>query len=354
MSQVLDISKSLKEILEKEECVIFPGFGAFVVKYIPANIQDDQITPPRSGVSFNSRLVEDDGFLIHWVKQQINKEYSESKLFVADVIYQWKKDLSFGKTIIFPEVGKVYLDQQGNYCFEEEASNVTYEFFGLDTLNVKPVEVAPEKIVPIKPIKTAPVLKDKEEDVSGFPWRSVAAVVLPIIGLGLGVLSSMMYTPTSGFDVANLFPVTPAEEVAKTTDSKDHKELEPQKEEAIEDVDFFSKEEWALLAKHQEEQLKEKTEAKVDSTAVELAPKISQPVAIGSFHIIAGCFANRENAETYVITLQNKGFNASIIGQTPTGLYRVAYDTFDNRKDALKKLAVVKLKENRSAWLFKH
>ena len=72
-------------------------------------------------------------------------------------------------------------------------------------------------------------------------------------------------------------------------------------------------------------------------------------ITIG-FHIIAGSFASKTNAEKLVKKLQSEGFDSSIIGQNVKGLYRVVVQSFKNKKEALDEMQNLKA-SGKSVWL---
>ncbi|MDE6528441.1 MAG: hypothetical protein K2L78_05290, partial [Muribaculaceae bacterium] len=60
------ISAYIEMLLRKHECVVLPGFGAFLCNYVPARFADDNeltINPPSRCLAFNGELVDSDGLL---------------------------------------------------------------------------------------------------------------------------------------------------------------------------------------------------------------------------------------------------------------------------------------------------
>ena len=71
----------------------------------------------------------------------------------------------------------------------------------------------------------------------------------------------------------------------------------------------------------------------------------------GIYHIIAGAFRVEENAEGKLKELQEKGFDAKMIGVNRYGLHQVIYNSFEDRNEAIKNLYSIKRTENENAWL---
>ena len=72
---------------------------------------------------------------------------------------------------------------------------------------------------------------------------------------------------------------------------------------------------------------------------------------LGKHHVIAGAFREAANAEKRVDELKEKGYNAFYLGENRYGLHQVAYDSFEDPKEALTFLKQVKATESKDAWL---
>jgi hypothetical protein len=71
----------------------------------------------------------------------------------------------------------------------------------------------------------------------------------------------------------------------------------------------------------------------------------------GKYHIIAGAFRVEANADKKIKQLREKGFTPTLIGVNKYGLHQVAYESFEERLDALKNLRNIKNTQNPDAWL---
>lgn len=76
----------------------------------------------------------------------------------------------------------------------------------------------------------------------------------------------------------------------------------------------------------------------------------TKPNKQARYHIIGGCFADKENADRYIADLQAKGFAASLIDHKG-GLYRVAYGSYPLLKTAKEALHAVRKEMAADAWL---
>jgi hypothetical protein len=91
----------------------------------------------------------------------------------------------------------------------------------------------------------------------------------------------------------------------------------------------------------------------IEAQAVE--PQMSnhnvQQNQLSGYHIVAGAFREKENADKLIAQLRRKGYNAQFSGQTTSGLWRVSFDVLSSRSLAVERLAAIQSEENPQAWL---
>ena len=69
------------------------------------------------------------------------------------------------------------------------------------------------------------------------------------------------------------------------------------------------------------------------------------------YHVVAGAFYYKENAQKKVDQLKKKGYDSYILGKNSSGLIQVAYASFYKVSDAYKSLANVREADSKDAWL---
>ena len=98
------------------------------------------------------------------------------------------------------------------------------------------------------------------------------------------------------------------------------------------------------------ETVEAKTEVKVKKTIP--TPSVKTTLVSKPFHLVAGCFSSKHNANKLVAQLKTEGFDASVIGQNENGLFRVAFQSYVSRELAVTEMK--KLKDlGKSTWLLK-
>lgn len=67
----MDLSYHIEELLFSNDCVIIPTIGGFIVNYASASIDfvEQRLLPPQKVVSFNPKLVNNDGLLANHIAQ---------------------------------------------------------------------------------------------------------------------------------------------------------------------------------------------------------------------------------------------------------------------------------------------
>jgi len=76
----MTLFKDVVDLLHNNDCVILPGFGAFVLKKKAASVVGNKFSPPSKNISFNSMLKENDGLLVKQISR--TRKISYIKLLV--------------------------------------------------------------------------------------------------------------------------------------------------------------------------------------------------------------------------------------------------------------------------------
>ncbi|GCD77115.1 cell division protein [Thermaurantimonas aggregans] len=115
----MTINEHIINLLYSYDCVIIPGFGGFVARYFPAEIQEGtyMFRPPSKRISFNARLKENDGLVAHYISQKEGISYQEALQMLEITVRSWNRILESGNKIILEGIGKIYTDSEGNLQF---------------------------------------------------------------------------------------------------------------------------------------------------------------------------------------------------------------------------------------------
>ena len=305
----MQLSLYIKDLLYRYECVIIPGFGAFLANYTSATIDPDSSTfyPPGKTISFNKQLQTNDGLLANYVASVEGTSYElalqKIRSFTGDLTLQ----LSEGATVTLDNVGDFSLNKENNVQFLPSGNeNFNSASFGLARFISSEIlrDIQQEELV------------DQEEDITLlFAPRRRTAPYLKYAAIGLIALA------VSGLAGMKLY------------------------EGSVQEHNFAQKQE-------ANSKLEKEIQQATFSIASPLpALKLSVTKQKGKYHIVAGAFRVKENAYRKATQLHKKGFIATTLSINKYGLHQVLYASFENRLEALKNLRTIKRTENNDAWL---
>lgn len=305
----MNIANHIQELLYRYECVILPGFGAFLSQKQSAYIDQDTQTfqPPKKVVSFNRQLIKNDGLLANYISQAQKISYNEALAEISGFVEKIESSLRSDKQVELANIGTLYSKAENILQFEP-AQNVNYltDSFGLASYKTVEVQREAYKKQVEKLEEKAPILFTPERRRSRSILKYAA---IGIIALGV-----------SGFAGLNIY----SNQVAQHNIAE-QQEAESQLQQQIQEATFV-----------------------IDNPLPAITFKVEKQS--GNYHIVAGAFRVEENAQKKVDELKEEGYKARLIGANKYGLHQVVYASFQTRREALKMLRDVK-KTNEGAWL---
>ncbi len=347
------IDKHIEELLHDHDCVIVPEFGGFITSKKPAyfNQFTSVFFPATKRILFNKHLVYNDGLL----SAKIAEKQALSMADAQQLLLQFKDDcflrLNEEGRVEIERVGVLFFDKEKNIQFQQASTNFLKDSYGLSSFELEKVAPLPTKEKEEKKVKLiARVEETKESVLVASPAKEptkkrtskrygqlIPLLMLPILAAGvyIGIKSNSEYQNLNIADVNPFNPVVVDDYSPRTNDSFM--------------LDWDTEEEVVAVAKTLDTTKVEATLPKTDST-------FSKPVEYvveKKYHVIAGCFSVKENAENLVKEWSDKG-NESLIVDKKGRLYRVAIQSFVTRKEANKFLARTKEESKGiSLWVLK-
>lgn len=334
-----NISQVVSDLLQFNECVTIPEFGAFVVN--PSSAQLDmaknRFTPPGKKVSFNKNITSNDGLLANAISINEGISYEDAVVYIKGFVFEVNSALHSKNIFEFHEIGTFYQSQENVLKFEpgEIASRSA---FGLESFHLTPLtsqtSLGKEAVVVAHPgtLKTEIKYVQKTGTFGKVGW---GLALIPVIAYLFWVPSnSGILNADRDFQLSNLNPFksTPCEEYTA-------------RQAGLAEMDLNAE---SLL--HSDFNEVDYQFSVVESTNVVLeSPAINLPL---KYQIIGGCFSKKANAARLVAKLQDQGYEAKIFDKKGR-LYRVTYGGFTTQKEARKALKKVKANANASAWLYK-
>ncbi|MEH6407988.1 MAG: SPOR domain-containing protein [Leeuwenhoekiella sp.] len=299
----------ISDLLYRYECVTVPGFGAFLSHKVSAHIDDNTNTffPPKKRLSFNSQLKDNDGLLAKYIAKAEGISYEEALKSINSFQRYLSTELESKKFVELDNIGSLSLTETGTLRFEPN-NKVNYlpEAFGLASYSAKPVarELYKKEVAALEEKTPVTFSQDKRNAPA---WLKYAAIGL--IALGVSGSGGYMYLKN------------------------------------IENHNFAQKQK----AEDQLDAQIQRATFTIDNPLPAVTINAFKPT--GKYHIIAGAFRVKENAQTRVDQLREKGYKARKIGQNKYGLHQVVYGSYADRLEALRSLHEVRENDNSSAWI---
>ena len=306
----MQLATYIKDLLYRYECVIIPGFGAFLTQYRSARIDEETNTfyPPGKSLSFNRQLQTNDGLLANYVASVEKCSYEVAVQKIRNFTAKVSLQLTEGETVSIKSLGEFILNAEKSIQFiPSETENFSTASFGLSAYVSTKVSREEYK-------ETVETLEEKAP-IHFTPERRTARPYLKYAAIGLIALT------LGGFGGMKLY------------------------ESQVQKHNFAAKQE---ADSRIENQIQEATFV-IENPLPAL--KITVPKQTGKYHIIAGAFRVEENAQKKVKLLSEKGYTAKLIGANRYGLHQVVYSSFEDRLEALRELRKIKNTENEAAWL---
>lgn len=124
------ISLHISYLLRHHDCVIVPGFGAFISVAVPSSWNEDTLTltPPYTRICFNPNLTTGDGLLVNSVARKNRISYQMASTDVEDDVNAWKSALRKHGTLAVRNIGSFQLGEENNLVFTPSPSHLNPSF----------------------------------------------------------------------------------------------------------------------------------------------------------------------------------------------------------------------------------
>ncbi len=325
------MEKHIHQLLHLHECVVIPNFGAFVLRYYPAELQEGTLMfrPPSRRVCFQPGLTVSDGILNHYIARKMSMSYRNAEALIDRQVREWRQTLRSGHSIALSGIGKIYqMPGGGLEFFPELNTNFLRESYGLPIIRLD--EKKNTKIV-TKKIHTpvSPDLSTTKEDALIFaPWlRRIAAVALPAaLAFNMVSTSRTISDYEAGMVHMDWIAKTDVATIRhhNVTKAPPALEIDLTKEKADEPI-------------------------AIDARATN---EITKETKIPGAHIIVGAFSDRDNAERYITKLRAQGFTDAQTAGKAGNLTRVSAGAYNTTEDARAALENIRKKLDGGAWVY--
>ena len=304
----MQLSKAINSLLYTNDCVTVPGFGSFIVNKF-SSVYDEKkgkFYPPSRRVSFNPKIKNNDGLLANFISEKESISYEVAVKNIHNEVISWKKKLNT-EPILLDNIGELSYNSDENIIFSPDLdSNHFLGSYGLPSIYYK----KQQDLVSTYNESTLKKYNDLKgnSSISRVPDFVKYAAALVII-FSTTVFLSNQY----------------------------------------EEYNFQNQ----LIL---EQENRQKTILRVESAVFDFgsipAIELELKVQVNKFHIIAGAFGVKSNADKLYKSLLSKGYNPTKLPLNDKGLIPISFDNFSNRKEAVIALRQLQMSENKDAWIF--
>ena len=304
----MQLTNAINILLYTNDCVTVPEFGSFIINKF-SSIYDEnkgKFYPPSRRVSFNFKIKSNDGLIANFISKESGISYEDAVKKVHTEVVSWKKILN-EESLVLKNIGELSYNADENIVFVPDLdSNHFLGSFGLPTIYYKK-KLTSEYTYNKSTLKKYNDLKPNNAESKVPEFIKYAAAMVLIIS-----------------------------------------------------ATFFFNNEYEKYTFQQkillEQENRQRTIERVENAIFDFGsiPAIELKVKLKSnkYHIIAGAFGVKSNADKLYKNLLTKGYNPTKLPLNDKGLIPISFDNFSNRKDAVVALRQLQASENKDAWIF--
>lgn len=202
---MISISEHIEYLIQRHDCVIIPGWGAFIAQYQSAKLDVIKgiINPPTRSVVFNASITHNDGLLITSIIRRESISYEDATKAIASKVEVMKYQFEHDKEVALGHIG-VFHKKDDTMIFEPLVSNfISPEFMGLPSVNVSSLSSTTHEEIATED-------RHRKKDVIYLPisrniFKAVASFAI-LIGLGF-ILSTPIILDEQHSNYASLSPI---------------------------------------------------------------------------------------------------------------------------------------------------
>lgn len=231
---MISMIEHIEYLMLSNDCVVVPGFGAFIAQYTSSNncAQNSTFTSPKRSISFNASIDHNDGLLANSIAKKALIPYAEALKQIEKSTTICRQALSDGSEVPFGRLGFFISNAEGHIefiPFHHELAND--DFFGLQsfsfpTLAERNAQVATEETV-------SETYSEPEINIGRRNWFShkavqIAASIVMLVCLTFALSTPIIVDkPTHQLATLNVpTPTMPKHKVVKTEEISLQKQVE--------------------------------------------------------------------------------------------------------------------------------
>lgn len=207
---MISIIDHIEYLITRYDCVIVPGWGAFIANYDASSYDAEAgvMSRPRRSIGFNASVSHSDGLLAHSMMRREGMDYNEAMKYIADSVTTFRQQLAMDSEVSMGRLG-YFRRNEGRFIefvpfYHDNGSD---QFYGLDDLAIKDVATLERDAAMAEEMPAAIVPQERNL----FVRKAVraAASVAVLIGLGV-ILSTPIIVNRNHQDMASMTPTITA------------------------------------------------------------------------------------------------------------------------------------------------
>lgn len=362
---MISIAEAISELLFVRDTVVVPGLGAFVKKPISAEVNPvaNYFAMPSCEIEFDAKRREDNDLVISYMSEKNNIPEDEARRLLVMFVTDCFNSLKSGKKVSLNQIGTLSFNWDDEIVFQQDKSvNYNADAFGLCDFTPTPIihskskaEIKAEieqqqkdKNTPMTVDEQA-VHEDEEKPKRRLGWLWVLLALLLLAGIGYALhyykvidLNPMKVRTESPSEIEPWRTAFPNEVKTWKTEV-----IEPQALDTVSEPTEVEE-----VQTSEPESVEETKPESVQETEPEVVQEPEPVKPEAKIRIIAGCFAEKENADRMANSLKDKGYSQAFVEKRGSKWF-VAFGSYATMEEANAALHDIRTNGNNKAWILK-
>lgn len=200
----MDLASYIEELLYENDCVILPTIGGFIVNPTTAQIDfvEQQLCPPTKAVSFNPKLVNNDGLLVHSISQKQHISYKQAQSDLETYTRKIEGELFNNQIVHFNNIGKLYFNSDSKLEFVPDETNFLRAAYGLPTISCAPILRSKDYLQQPQTAAASMTRRSKRKAAWITPLRVAAVAAIFLFIFSLPYLRETLFSTTTSNEIA--------------------------------------------------------------------------------------------------------------------------------------------------------
>ncbi|MGM9869192.1 MAG: hypothetical protein ACI30R_06160 [Sodaliphilus sp.] len=222
---MISMIEHIEYLMLNHDCVVVPGFGAFIAQYNNSNIpseNEELFCSPKRNISFNASINHNDGLLANSIAKKYAISYAEALSLVEQNTTVFKQSLAEGSEIPVGRLGYFFSNSEGNIEFFPFIHPFTVnDYFGLQAFHFPTLEELSASAEEVTPPYIQPLFTEEDAPKPSSKWwgRKVlqyAASIVVLLALTFALSTPIVVdAPSSQLATMNIPTPKAPQKVAK-------------------------------------------------------------------------------------------------------------------------------------------